>query len=220
MRPCSFFLSWRQNDDERQCVFLQFTAPIYVLFLEPVISRTKIKLADIIAVFITIGAMGLFFVGQFDITSIIGNILALASGVCFAAYTLLLKHDGTSEAMRWQSVIIGHIIIVIVMLLLVVTGNAIAIPQNAGETGKLLWLGIMQIGVPYALFTKGIHHVRALDALLISMLEPVLNPIWVYLGIHEQPGEYAIIGGVIILAVVITRTFFEGRKAIATIPIS
>jgi len=193
-------------------IFLQFTAPIYVLFFEPIISRTKIKLADIVAVLITIGAMGLFFVGKFETTSVIGNILALVSGVCFAAYTLLLKHEKTSEAMRWQSVIVGHLIIVAVMSILTLSGNAMAMPKSVGEIGMLVFLGVMQIGVPYALFTKGIHYVRALDALLISMLEPVLNPIWVYFGVHETPSEYAIIGGAIILAVVVIRAFFEGRN--------
>ena len=75
----------------------------------------------------------------------------------------------------------------------------------------------MQIGVPYALFTKGIHHVRALDALLLSMLEPVLNPVWVFIGVHETPSEYAITGGAIILTVVILRTFYEGRKVVLKI---
>ena len=193
-------------------IFLQFTAPIYVLFFEPVISRTKIKFADIVAVVITIGAMGLFFVGKFETASVIGNILALTSGVCFAAYTLLLKHEKTSEAMRWQSVIVGHVIIVVLMIILTVTGNALAMPNNMKEVGMLIFLGVFQIGVPYALFTKGIHHVRALDALLLSMLEPALNPIWVYFGVHETPSEYAIIGGAIILTVVIIRAFREGRN--------
>jgi drug/metabolite transporter (DMT)-like permease len=190
---------------------------VYVLFFDPIISRTKIKFADIIAVTITIAAMGLFFVGQFETSSVIGNILALTSGVCFAAYTLLLKHEKTSEAMRWQSVIVGHLIIVVVMLTLTSTGNAIAMPKNIEEVGMLCFLGVMQIGVPYALFTKGIHHVRALDALLLSMLEPVLNPVWVYLGVHETPSEYAIAGGAIILTVVILRTFYEGRKVVLKI---
>jgi drug/metabolite transporter (DMT)-like permease len=193
-------------------IFLQYTAPVYVLFFDPIISRTKIKFADVIAVLVTIAAMGLFFVGQFETSSVIGNILALISGLCFAGYTLLLKHEKTTEAMRWQSVIVGHLIIVVIMIVLTATGNAIAMPKNIGEVGMLCFLGIMQIGVPYALFTKGIHHVRALDALLLSMLEPVLNPVWVYFGVHETPSEYAIIGGLIILTVVIIRAFYEGRN--------
>ena len=121
-------------------IFLQFTAPIYVLFFEPIISKIKIKFADIVSVLITIAAMGLFFVGKFETSSVIGNILALTSGVCFAAYTLLLKHETTSEAMRWQSVIVGHLIIVVIMLILLGTGNAIAMPQNVEEIGKLVFL--------------------------------------------------------------------------------
>lgn len=199
-------------------IFLQFTAPIYVLFFEPLFSKTKLKFADVVAVLITIAAMGLFFVEQFETTSVIGNILALISGVCFAAYTLLLKHDKTTEAMRWQSVIVGHLIIVALMVILTLNGSAIAEPKDMAEVGMLVFLGVMQIGVPYALFTKGIHHVRALDALLISMLEPVLNPIWVFLGVHETPSEYAIIGGAIILTVVIIRGFFEGRKISIPLP--
>ncbi|MEI8134671.1 MAG: DMT family transporter [bacterium] len=199
-------------------IFLQFTAPIYVLFFEPLISKTKLKFADVIAVLITISAMGLFFVGEFNTSSIIGNILALTSGICFAGYTLLLKHEATSEAMRWQSVIVGHLIIVAIMLVLVTTGNAVAMPHDVVEVQKLVWLGCIQIGVPYALFTKGIHHVRALDALLISMLEPVLNPLWVYLGVGETPSQYAIIGGVIIMIIVVVRTFLEGRKYTAPLP--
>ena len=200
-------------------IFLQYTAPVYVLFFDPIISRTKIKRADSIAVLITIAAMGLFFVGKFETSSVIGNILALISGVCFAGYTLLLKHEKTTEAMRWQSVIVGHLIIVVVMLILTLTGNAIAMPQNIQEAGMLCFLGVMQIGVPYALFTKGIHHVRALDALLLSMLEPVLNPVWVFIGVHETPSEYAIAGGAIILAVVIIRTFYESRRVSTILPL-
>ena len=199
-------------------IFLQFTAPIYVLFFEPIISKTKIKLADSIAVIITIAAMGLFFVGKFETTSIIGNSFALLSGVCFAAYTLLLKHENTSEATRWQSVIVGHLIIVVIMLFLTVAGTAQAEPKDITEIGMLMFLGVLQIGVPYALFTKGIHHVRALDALLLCMLEPVLNPVWVYFGVHETPSEWAIVGGVIILAVVIVRTFLEGRRYSIPLP--
>ncbi len=199
-------------------IFLQYTAPVYALFAEPLISHRKIKPADIIAVIITICAMGLFFIGKFETNSTIGNILALISGICFAAYTLLLKHEKTTEAMRWQSVIVGHVIIVAIMLISAISGAAMIVPKNMNEVGMLVFLGVMQIGVPYALFTKGIHHVRALDALLISMLEPVLNPVWVYFGVHETPSDYAIIGGAIILTVVIIRAFFEGRMDATPLP--
>jgi drug/metabolite transporter (DMT)-like permease len=71
---------------------------------------------------------------------------------------------------------------------------------------RLLYLGIIQIGIAYAFFTYGIAHIRAIDATLIAMVEPVLNPIWVFLGIGERPANWAIAGGIIILSLSVIRT--------------
>ncbi len=193
-------------------IFLQFTAPIYVLFFEPILNKTKIKGSDIITVLITIGAMALFFVGQFDSQAVLGNILALASGIFFAAYTLLLKHEKTGEAGMWQSVIVGHGIIVILMTVLTLIGITSPMPRDMNDVGMLIFLGVMQIGVPYSLFTVGIRSVSALDALLLCMLEPVLNPVWVFLGRAEKPSSWALIGGSIILAIVATRAYLSYKK--------
>ncbi len=196
-------------------IFLQFTAPIYVLFLEPLLTRTKIKRDDIITVLIAICAMGLFFVGKFDTRSVWGNIAALTSGVFFAGYALMLKHDRASEATRWRIVIIGHLIIMVAMLMYSgVSGNTI-MPNNMNDLMMVGFLGVVQIGIAYSLFTFGLSHVRALDALLLSMLEPVLNPIWVYLGLGETPTKYAIIGGAIILALVAIRAIRGERTPTA-----
>jgi DME family drug/metabolite transporter len=191
-------------------IFLQYTAPIYVLFFEPFISKTKVKRADIISVAVTISAMGLFFIGKFDTSSTLGNILALTSGVCFAAYALLLKHEKTGESVRWQSVIVGHVIIVASMLVMWLIGAMDPTVHSTKEASELIFLGVLQIGVAYSLFTTGIHYVRALDALLLSMVEPVLNPVWVFIGIGETPTGWAIIGGMIILAISAIRTYREG----------
>jgi drug/metabolite transporter (DMT)-like permease len=194
-------------------IFLQYTAPVYVLFFEPIISKSKLHRSDIISVTITVAAMALFFIGKFDTSSVLGNILALVSGICFAAYALLLKHEGTNESVRWQSVILGHCIIVVSMLFLWALGKTDPIPSGASQYAELIYLGVFQIGIAYALFTKGIHYVRALDAILLSMIEPVLNPVWVYFGIGESPTGYAIIGGLIILAVSAYRAWNAGKAS-------
>jgi drug/metabolite transporter (DMT)-like permease len=196
-------------------IFLQFTAPIYVLFLEPLLTRTKIKRDDIITVCIAIAAMALFFIGKFDTRSVWGNIAALTSGIFFAGYALMLKHDRASEATRWRIVIVGHVIIMIAMVVYsVITGQSI-MPNNANDLLMVAFLGIVQIGIAYSLFTFGLSHVRALDALLLSMLEPVLNPVWVFLGLGERPSIYAIMGGAIILALVALRAIRGERSAAA-----
>lgn len=186
-------------------IFLQYTAPIYVLFAEPLLSRTRMKRTDLITVLISTSAMALFFVGKFEARSILGNVIALASGVAFAGYTLLLKHDRATEGNRLQIVVIGHAIIVVAMALIASAGVTSLAP-GAGDMPRLLYLGIVQIGIAYAFFTYGIAHVRAIDATLIAMIEPVLNPVWVFLGIGERPSNFAILGGLIILSLSIIRT--------------
>lgn len=193
-------------------IFLQFTAPIYVLFLEPLVSKTKIRREDVITVLIAIGAMALFFIGKFDTRSYWGNVAALASGICFAIYALMMKHDHASEATRWRISIVGHAMIMSAMMVVAATGSSSIMPTDAKEFAMLAFLGIVQIGIAYSLFTFGLSHVRALDALLLSMIEPVLNPVWVYLGLGETPSIYAIIGGVIILILVAVRAIRGERN--------
>lgn len=197
-------------------IFLQFTAPIYVLLFEPIIMKARIKREDVVTVLIAVGAMALFFIGKFDTRSTWGNIAALASGVCFAVYAVMLKHEHSSEATRWRAVIIGHLVIVVAALAVATTTGTQMMPATASEFWMLAFLGIVQIGIAYSLFTFAFSHVRALDALLLSMLEPVLNPLWVYLGIGETPGVYALIGGGIILLLVAFRAF-RGTKADRTL---
>ncbi|HEY7750734.1 MAG TPA: DMT family transporter, partial [Ignavibacteriaceae bacterium] len=72
------------------------------------------------------------------------------------------------------------------------------------------YLGIFQIAVAYAFFASGLRRVYAVEASIISMIEPVLNPVWVYFGYGEVPSVFAIIGGIIILTAIIVRTLFTG----------
>ena len=60
-------------------------------------------------------------------------------------------------------------------------------------------LGIIQLGIPYILYTMALRYVQAIDAILVSMIEPILNPVWVYLFVGEKIGEWALVGGVMVL---------------------
>jgi drug/metabolite transporter (DMT)-like permease len=193
-------------------IFLQYTAPIYVLFAEPILSHTKLKPRDLAMVFISTCAMALFFLGEFDVRSLWGNVAALTSGVAFATFALLLKHKHASEALRWRAVIVGHGMIVLAMTLLAIVGITNPMFKSASDFSMLVFLGMVQIGIAYTFFTFGIGHVRAIDATLICMIEPVLNPIWVYIGMGEKPTPWAILGGGIILSVVAIRTIFGDKK--------
>jgi drug/metabolite transporter (DMT)-like permease len=78
--------------------------------------------------------------------------------------------------------------------------------------GVLLYLGIFQLGFAYVLFARGVRKVPAAEASVISMLEPVLNPIWVFIGTGERPGPWALVGGAIVVGSVLLRTLAPAQK--------
>jgi drug/metabolite transporter (DMT)-like permease len=141
-----------------------------------------------------------------------GNIIALASGVFFGLYFIFLRHPRILENKNPAlSVFYGNIIIVVLMVPLVF--NDPPIQFNSKDVLAILFLGVFQIGIAYVLFTKGIAAgVRSLDASIIGFIEPLLNPIWVFLILGERPSRWAILGGAIIIAAVIFHTIKSNRE--------
>src|SRR5829696_1729313 len=97
-------------------IFLQYTAPVYLLILEPIIYKEKFRSRDLITVLVCLGGMALFFVGQLQPQDVTGNLMALASGLCFACYFLLLRHPRAREVNRASSVIYGNTLAVLMTL--------------------------------------------------------------------------------------------------------
>ena len=75
-----------------------------------------------------------------------------------------------------------------------------------------MFLGVLQIGLAYVLFGYGIARIPALETSLIGMLEPVLNPVWVFVFLGETPGWWAVLGGAVIVAAVVARTIVSERR--------
>ncbi len=199
-------------------IFLQYTAPLYVLVLEPLFYKEKFRQRDLITVIFCVIGMSLFFVGKLRPQDVTGNLLALASGICFAAYFLLLRHSSARAVNRASSVIYGNLLVVLVAA---PAGVQALSGITLHDALSVVYLGIVQIGVAYTLFTLGMARgIRSLDAGIVGYIEPVLNPVWVFLVIGERPSQWALIGGAIIVGAVIVHTTLkakEGRKAIATV---
>jgi drug/metabolite transporter (DMT)-like permease len=192
-------------------IFLQYTAPIYVLILEPLFYKEKFRRADLFTVLACIAGMSLFFVGKLRPQDVSGNLTALASGLCFAFYILLLRHPQSQKVNRASSVIYGNLLLVIITA---PVGLAALSHMTMRDAGSVLYLGIFQIGVAYTLFTLGMARgVRSLDAGIVGYIEPVLNPVWVFIFLGERPTNWALIGGSIIIAAVATHTIWGARKA-------
>ena len=190
-------------------IFLQYTAPVYLLILEPIIYKEKFRSRDLITVLVCVGGMALFFVGQLRPQDVTGNILALASGFCFALYFLSLRHPRAREVNRASSVIYGNTLAV---LMTAPWGLAAISSLTTHNLTGVAYLGIIQLGVSYTLFTVGMAHgVRSLDAGIICYIEPVLNPVWVFFVLGERPSSWALLGGAIIIVAVISHMLLDAR---------
>lgn len=190
-------------------IFLQYTAPVYLLILEPLVYKEKFRGRDLVTVLVCVGAMALFFVGQLRPQDVAGNVMALASGFCFALYFLLLRHPQARLVNRASSVIYGNLLVVLVAA----PWGFAALPQLSGHDWvSVVYLGVVQLGISYALFTTGMMRgVRSLDAGIICYIEPVLNPVWVFLVLGERPSRWALLGGGIIIVAVIIHMLLDAR---------
>lgn len=192
-------------------IFLQYTAPVYVLVLEPFFYKEKFRARDAITVAICAAGMSLFFIGKLEARDIQGNFVALASGVCFAFYFLLLRHPKARSVNRASSVIYGNLLAVLICAPAFYTASQRGI--SAGDLAGVAYLGIVQIGVAYLLFTLAMARgLRSLDAGIIGYVEPVLNPIWVFLFLGEKPSTWAILGGAIIITSVAAHMLSESKR--------
>ena len=200
-------------------IFLQYTAPVYLLIFEPLIYKEQFRARDLVTVVICVGAMALFFVGQLRPQDVTGNLFALASGLCFALYFLLLRHPKAREVNRASSVIYGNILAVI----LTAPWGVAAIPHmTLHDAQSVAYLGVVQLGIAYTLFTVAMARgVRSLDAGIVCYIEPVLNPLWVFLVLGEQPSRWALLGGSIIIAAVICHMLLDAhnKRRTATPPL-
>ena len=200
-------------------IFLQYTAPIYILILTPFILKEKFRFRDLITVAFCLAGMSLFFLetpgaeNKLASNVFVGNLVALLSGIFFGLYFVFLRHPRSLENKNPAlSVFYGNLLIVLFMIPLLAQNP----PQPDGKDFlAILFLGVFQIGIAYVLFTNGVSRgVRSLDASIIGFVEPLLNPVWVFLFVGEKPSQWAIIGGAIIIATVVAYTIFNNRKTV------
>lgn len=191
-------------------IFLQYTAPVYLLIFEPLFYKEKFRRRDLITVTACVIGMSLFFVGKLRPQDVTGNLLALASGLCFACYFLLLRHKTARDVNRASSVIYGNLLLVLVAA---PAGLKILPQLSRHDALSVVYLGVVQIGLAYTLFTVAMARgARSLDAGIVGYIEPVLNPVWVFLVIGERPGQWALIGGAIIVLAVMAHMFVAARR--------
>ena len=180
-------------------IFLQYTAPIYVAIIGRWYLGEKALPIDWWVIAVALAGIALFFFDRLTISGFWGNIAALVSGVAFALAVIFMRKERTASPIN--IVILGNIIVAVAGAPFLFHAR---LPRSHDLT-LLLVLGVVQLGLSYALYTEAIKHVTALEAILIPLVEPILNPVWVMIALGERPGPWAIVGGTLVLGAVITR---------------
>ncbi len=208
------FVSATKLTTAANAILLQYTAPVHVALLSWPILRERLRTADVIAVLGCLFGIGWFFREKVSTAGMTGNVLALISGIGFALVPLLQRrsalHGEDAAIMRISplaAIVLGNVLVVLLCSRWMISSP----PPDARSWAIVSALGVGQLGMSYAAYSAGVARVRAVEAVLVATIEPILNPIWVALGTGERPSSAAIVGGAIIIASVAAQGLFSAR---------
>lgn len=187
------FISATKSTTAANAILLQYTSPIYIAIFGGWLLNEKAKLKDWVTILIIIGGMVLFFMDDISGGSIKGNILAVLSGIALAFNTMFMRREKNADPL--ENVFWGSVLTVLVSIPFVFQ----KVPSSKSLMGLIL-LGVFQLGFSYVLYSRAIKNITALESTFLSLLEPLLNPVWVFLTIGELPGKLSILGGIVVLA--------------------
>ena len=204
------FVSANKYTTAANAIVLQYTAPIFVLIVTAFILKRKLRSFEILTVFAALIGIVLFFMDQVSGNGMSGNVMAVASGFFMGimyALTGEIKDDGE----RISGLVLGHTALAVICIPL---GYIFTDHSEITLIPILLvvFLEVVQMGVPYSLYGRATALISGVEVSLISMIEPILNPIWVALIYGEIPGSHALIGAVLIIGAVIAYTIIDARS--------
>lgn len=197
-------------------IFLQDTAPLYVLALSPVLLKERIRAADLGFMAIIGAGLALFFVSaeRPQTTApdpFLGNILAVVSGLTWALTIMGLRWlgKGGRPIESLPAVVMGSVMTAIFCM-------PMALP--VGQVRPVDWLiivylGVFQIGLAYLFMSRGLAGAPAFTACILLLVEPVFNPVWSFLAHGERPGRWAVAGGALILGATVAKAWIGARDA-------
>jgi drug/metabolite transporter (DMT)-like permease len=187
-------------------IFIQDTAPLWVLLLSPWLLREVPTRGELLSIPVYAAGLGLFFLDDLTAGQLAGNLVALGSGVAFAFSIVGLRHlrGHGPAALVW-----GNLLAAAATLPLWRAGPT-PTPLDLGLVG---FLGVFQLGLSYLAFSRGVSGTPAVEASLLILLEPVLNPVWAFLFAGERPGPWAAAGGAVVLGATAWRTVAPALSA-------
>ena len=199
------FVSANKLTTSANAILLQFTSPVWVALLSRAILKQKISRIDGITIIFVILGMIMFFIDELEMSYLLGNILAILSGIVMAGMILLFQQQKENSLV--EITLLGNVITAIV-------GIPFYFISSPGMESvlPLFILGVFQLVIPYLLYVLAIPNVTAIDAVLIPVLEPLLNPLWVFIFAKESPTLFSLLGGGLVLLSVTVRGIIMSKK--------
>jgi len=192
-------------------ILLQYMAPVFTAFIGAALLKEKTRLEHWVSIFFVMVGMTIMFANKLDGGQFFGDAIALMSAVTFSLYIVFMRMQ--KEGSPLESNLMSQWIAAGVCL---TASLFLPMPQFTQESvAAILVLGIVQIGIPSILIAFAIRRISAVSANLIAVIEPVLNPVWVFLVLGEYPGMNTIIGGAVILLAVTGVSMISARRVMA-----
>jgi len=211
-------------------IFLQSTAPLYILVLSPWLLGERARRSDLFMMLAIAGGLALFFVDLQPVASapdpLTGNLLGATAGISWALTLIglrwLSRDEATNEATdaevrRTQGAGLSAVAVGNLLACGIALPGALSTPSELTDSHAIDWamigyLGVVQIGLAYVLLTRGFRKVPAFEASLLILIEPTLNPLWAWLFQSEVPSGWALLGGATILTASTFKTWLNQRE--------
>ena len=191
-------------------IVLQFTSPVFIVIFTALIYKTRIRRADAAVVTLTLLGIALFFFDQLQPGYVLGNFVAIAAGMFMAG--MFMAVGELEGEQRFSGILIGQCLTFLVGLPFIIVTKPVF---TTTATLSILTLGVFQLGISYILYVKASVYCPPLACCLLGAVEPLLNPVWVFLFDGERPGLFALIGSVIVIVSVTLWCIFGKEKAAA-----
>lgn len=189
-------------------IVLQFTSPVFLVVFSALFLKQRIRRADIAVVVMTLLGIALFFLDQLKPGYLLGNLVAIGAGMFMAGMFMTVGEMEGEE--RFSAIVTGQFITFLAGLPFIVITRPAFTP---GAALSILALGVFQLGISYILYVKASRYCPPLACCLLGAVEPLLNPVWVFLFDGERPGFFALIGSVVVVASVTVWCVFGKEKA-------
>ena len=205
------FVSANKTTTSANAILLQYIGPIFTAFIGAVLLKERARIEHWIAFPLVAAGMIAMFMDKLGGGRTLGNVLAVLSAMTFSFYFVFMRMQKDGSPL--ESILLSHWLVAAIGI---VSSIFMPIPSvSLKAVGAVAVLGIFQVGVSAILFAAAIKRISAVSANLIAVIEPVFNPVWVFLVLGEAPGPNAIIGGLIIVAAVTGVSVVGARRAIS-----